>query len=1450
MQSFRCLSSIQYVVDGILGLHVDDFLGCGEEVHSVEDATGIREKTDIEAAGGCFKKRLQQLAHKFRFGSWDFGRNSQILFCGTALEQSIGCDSVTLSLKDYVLKVKPITLDKSRKTMSDAPLEPKEVKMLRALIGALAWPAGQCLPQLSASISLLQASSSNPTVNDIVQANKLLRFAKDVVQGYSMTLRRHGRDLSEMRFGVYMDASWGIRPDGSSQGGHTIFIGTDEEINGGQPFPLTIVSWHSRKLNRMCRSSLSAEAQAAASAIDEVEWMKVFAAGLVCPYISIADEDVLHVFGATPALTDAKSLFDSARSVSAGLRLAEKRTAIEVAIVKERLSAMLGYMKWVNSSQQVADGLTKPGAKDNFAHVLKRGVHALKFDPSFTAAKKVTKDAKAGEEQAHEEAAKMLFQGDIFEACEVEAGICQMPGCGKALKGQQSEHRYCSRRHFYKHVNQHTKGSDVWKKAAQIAVLTLATQGVEQAGVEAASIEQQTGIDYVLLLTLLVIFLFSFIGMQTVAYKVYQWTMSKLSTLFPDKVTVNEHLFEGDEVVENESIPSHGAAEENEIAQNDQVSDAGSSSVNDDPDVTHDEWRRWYQIKESVENERSQREWKRTLQDVVKNYSNHMIDGNLRGEIIREDWTDSRCKAYKQLLDIEDTTHCTPDQIRLWNRLCNSRLLFMVEGGAKVKEQKEKWVNSSQQVADGLTKPGAKDNFAHVLKRGVHALKFDPSFTAAKKVTKDAKAGEEQAHEEAAKMLFQGDIFEACEVEAGICQMPGCGKALKGQQSEHRYCSRRHFYKHVNQHTKGSDVWKKAAQIAVLTLATQGVEQAGVEAASIEQQTGIDYVLLLTLLVIFLFSFIGMQTVAYKVYQWTMSKLSTLFPDKVTVNEHLFEGDEVVENESIPSHGAAEENEIAQNDQVSDAGSSSVNDDPDVTHDEWRRWYQIKESVENERSQREWKRTLQDVVKNYSNHMIDGNLRGEIIREDWTDSRCKAYKQLLDIEDTTHCTPDQIRLWNRLCNSRLLFMVEGGAKVKEQKEKWVNSSQQVADGLTKPGAKDNFAHVLKRGVHALKFDPSFTAAKKVTKDAKAGEEQAHEEAAKMLFQGDIFEACEVEAGICQMPGCGKALKGQQSEHCYCSRRHFYKHVNQHTKGSDVWKKAAQIAVLTLATQGVEQAGVEAASIEQQTGIDYVLLLTLLVIFLFSFIGMQTVAYKVYQWTMSKLSTLFPDKVTVNEHLFEGDEVVENESIPSHGAAEENEIAQNDQVSDAGSSSVNDDPDVTHDEWRRWYQIKESVENERSQREWKRTLQDVVKNYSNHMIDGNLRGEIIREDWTDSRCKAYKQLLDIEDTTHCTPDQIRLWNRLCNSRLLFMVEGGAKVKEQKEKILQLERTLVQKERNERLEGLARFRQRVSDWEVKDKVCQTPCTFDPDRNRFVSLPPRSHGSYEFQSDFYER
>ena len=46
--------------------------------------------------------------------------------------------------------------------------------------------------------------------------------------------------------------------------------------------------------------------------------------------------------------------------------------------------------------------------------MLSRGVHALRHDPHFTAAKKVTHDVKMKEEQEYEKAAEDLFEGQAF----------------------------------------------------------------------------------------------------------------------------------------------------------------------------------------------------------------------------------------------------------------------------------------------------------------------------------------------------------------------------------------------------------------------------------------------------------------------------------------------------------------------------------------------------------------------------------------------------------------------------------------------------------------------------------------------------------------------------------------------------------------------------------------------------------------------------------------------------------------------------------------------------------------------------------------------------------------------------------------------------------------------------------------------------------------------------
>ena len=261
-----------WIVDGALGLHVDDFLGAGEQVFSLKDV-----QRDPAGAFDCFEHRLHQLSKRFRFGSWDFG--CKMRFCGLEIQQSEDLELIPLSLQEYINKIKPLTLEKTRKTMVEDPCTEKKHRQLRALVGAMSWPVTQCVPQAAASISLLQAHINKPSVKDMLEANKCLRFLKEAVKNYVFKIRRRG-DLADLRLGVYSDAVWSVRPDGSSQGGMLMFIADKSELESHQPFPLTVIDWASKKLVKMRRSSLSAEGQASTIAVDEIEWAKVSYAGI------------------------------------------------------------------------------------------------------------------------------------------------------------------------------------------------------------------------------------------------------------------------------------------------------------------------------------------------------------------------------------------------------------------------------------------------------------------------------------------------------------------------------------------------------------------------------------------------------------------------------------------------------------------------------------------------------------------------------------------------------------------------------------------------------------------------------------------------------------------------------------------------------------------------------------------------------------------------------------------------------------------------------------------------------------------------------------------------------------------------------------------------------------------------------------------------------------------
>ena len=133
------------------------------------------------------------------------------------MTQALDSATVTFDLQKYIHQLKPLNIEKARKAQPNDKATPKKQSQLKGLLGGLAWPTNQTQPHLAASVSLAQAASASATVSELLEGNKTLRYAKESSDVY-LVLRGHGR-LEEIRFGIYSDASWCTRPDGSSQGG-------------------------------------------------------------------------------------------------------------------------------------------------------------------------------------------------------------------------------------------------------------------------------------------------------------------------------------------------------------------------------------------------------------------------------------------------------------------------------------------------------------------------------------------------------------------------------------------------------------------------------------------------------------------------------------------------------------------------------------------------------------------------------------------------------------------------------------------------------------------------------------------------------------------------------------------------------------------------------------------------------------------------------------------------------------------------------------------------------------------------------------------------------------------------------------------------------------------------------------------------------------------------------
>lgn len=354
--------------DGGFCLHVDDMLGAGDEKEYGPNSFGYR------------KKALKKV---FKFRSWK--EDEELSYCGTDILQKDG--HIQVNMSTYMKKLAPITVNSDRKTHASVTCTPKEISQLRGLLGGLQWPAGQAMPHLQASVSLLQGQIPNATVETIQQANRCLKFAKefsDIGLHYIKDPNYKNDELPV--FIVFSDAALATREDLSSQGGYLI-LAAHPRVLDGEEVPIQVVDWSSKKLPRVSRSSLNSEAQAASTAVDALEFIKVFYSLMLDHRRDPRKDETMQMLGVSALVIDAKALYDAA--VKDGVATAtDKRTAIEIAVLRERMTAAGAVWRWVSSERQLADGLTKEQARRNIALVLRNGTLKLIHDPSYTAAKK------------------------------------------------------------------------------------------------------------------------------------------------------------------------------------------------------------------------------------------------------------------------------------------------------------------------------------------------------------------------------------------------------------------------------------------------------------------------------------------------------------------------------------------------------------------------------------------------------------------------------------------------------------------------------------------------------------------------------------------------------------------------------------------------------------------------------------------------------------------------------------------------------------------------------------------------------------------------------------------------------------------------------------------------------------------------------------------------------
>lgn len=220
--------------------------------------------------------------------------------------------------------------------MSDK-LNEDERKCLRSLCGQLLWVSNNTRPDVSFETSTLCNVGKDATVSDLLKLNKLV---KHMQQDKVVIKYPNLGDASSWSLVVFCDASFGNLADGSSQGGCIVFIKTPEGV-------VAPISWTSRKLHRVTRSTLASETLAVIEGVDSAMLLR------------LQIQEIFNVLPEIKVFTDSRSLH---QTVHTSKIMTDKSQRIVISYLRQFIESGEITISWIDGNNQIADALTKLGA--------------------------------------------------------------------------------------------------------------------------------------------------------------------------------------------------------------------------------------------------------------------------------------------------------------------------------------------------------------------------------------------------------------------------------------------------------------------------------------------------------------------------------------------------------------------------------------------------------------------------------------------------------------------------------------------------------------------------------------------------------------------------------------------------------------------------------------------------------------------------------------------------------------------------------------------------------------------------------------------------------------------------------------------------------------------------------------------------------------------------------